>query len=510
VKKIVLLFSVWFLLESCTWVRVFTFFLPSVEDHHIFPRDTITSEFSPLVFPSRIDQRINDIENWIPETERLGSQNIVEFLNKTQSTAFVVLRKDTILYEYYASYHKPQKQQIIFSVSKSIVNFLAAIAIEEGKMKMEQKVSDFLPEFKSDQRVDIQIKHLMNMVSGLNAEDKSNLFRLSQLYYNTNLSKLVRNYDQMIHDPGSHFAYASHSTQILAFCIEKAMQKNLTELFKEKIFIPLSFECDAYLTLDTKKNKALRAYGGFALCTKDLLKLGQLMLHRGMYKGRQIVPSFLFDELIHRTPKEDQWWGYLYGIWRDGYINESIWEDQDFFAAGFNGQFIYVNPKDSVVIIRQGLKEPIRFPPLMGRLSALISQRENDLTVSSNNYADQFEGVYESNYGEKYEVVQKGINTLNGEPQWIIFKDLNQTLKVKKLFVAQQIDGKSIGVNRFSYFNRAIFKVKEGRVEGMFFDNQRSLELKFFEKKSDLGLNLRKVKLNKIKAETNKKVTFEK
>jgi hypothetical protein len=146
----------------------------------------------------------------------------------------------------------------------------------------------------------------------------------------------------------------------------------------------------------------------------------------------------------------------------------------------------------------------------MGRLSALISLRENDLTVSSNNYADQFEGVYESNYGEKYEVVQKGINTLNGEPQWIIFKDLNQTLKVKKLFVAQQIDGKSIGVNRFSYFNRAIFKVKEGRVEGMFFDNQRSLELKFFEKKSDLGLNLRKVKLNKIKAETNKKVTFEK
>jgi hypothetical protein len=70
----------------------------------------------------------------------------------------------------------------------------------------------------------------------------------------------------------------------------------------------------------------------------------------------------------------------------------------------------YVNPENNMVIVRQGKNETFRWTLLFGRLVAAYMNQGNDLTDPSKNFEEQFEGIYESDNGEKYEIVYKGTN----------------------------------------------------------------------------------------------------
>jgi hypothetical protein len=280
----------------------------------------------------------------------------------------------------------------------------------------------------------------------------------------------------------------------------------LKDYLQLKIWNPLGMEYEALYTKDSKKYDNNRAFGGLAVRSTDLLRIGKLLLSKGKWEGKQILPADFVEKLMKREVRDDSWWGYRNSFWRDGYIDTHFLEDNDFFAAGFNGQFLYVNPKYNVVILRQGIKETFRWPKVFSRLAIVLADKQNDIVDVCKDYSEQFEGIYESSNGEKYEIVYKGVSARTGERQWVIFKDVNQTLKTRKLFVAGHFDGRSIGIYRLFYISRAIFEVEENRVKGMFYDNQRAVDMRYFVKKSNLSLSQRKEMLNRVKRWNDRKV----
>ena len=247
------------------------------------------------------------------------------------------------------------KIKFVFSVSKAFTATLTAIAVEEGLLYLDQKVSDFIPEFANSACKKITLRHLMGMVSGFKWNDYGSLVRLGSLYYNNNLQKFISHNLGQEYEPETHFVYKSITTQILGICLEKAIGKSYSSYLEEKIWKPLGMKYNAIVTLDSKKNRNTRTFGGLAITAKDMAIFGQLLLKDGIWKGNRLIPSWFINEV--KTRSLNKWFGYSFCFWRNGYESIDFENNQQFWAAGLHGQYIFVSPKDKIVIVRTGLKE---------------------------------------------------------------------------------------------------------------------------------------------------------
>ena len=76
-----------------------------------------------------------------------------DFLEETETRAYLVFKGDTLLYEEYWDIHDKQTVSNSFSVSKTVVALLIGIATDEGLIKsLDDKVMDYIPEFKEGKR----------------------------------------------------------------------------------------------------------------------------------------------------------------------------------------------------------------------------------------------------------------------------------------------------------------------------------------------------------------------
>ena len=146
-------------LWGCTTpARIVFFNAPSIEDSRIFSADTVHAAQQPFAFAKRAYTPLPPVREWIKHPIINEYYSLEEFLIRTKTTSFLVIRNDTIIYENYFNSFDVDKPAIVFSVSKSITTALVGIAIKEGYIKnINQKVSDFIPEFALDRNIHLFI-----------------------------------------------------------------------------------------------------------------------------------------------------------------------------------------------------------------------------------------------------------------------------------------------------------------------------------------------------------------
>ncbi|MCS7085584.1 MAG: beta-lactamase family protein [Bacteroidia bacterium] len=304
------------------------------------------------------------LEQWIYPFDGKGrrclekSKNLRDFMRRTGTTALIVCKNDTIVHESYAAgghrRHTPQ----IYSTTKSFISALVGIALEEGAFTgLDQKVSDFFPEFADDRRRDITIGHLLHMQSGLNHEDWKYIGRVIRLYYAARPDGLIRR-SKSIHPPGTHFAYKSLDTQILGMCLERATGKPIEKYFYEKLWNPMGAEAGAKWVYSKSKKRggSAKMYGGLCATARDMLRFGLLYLHYGQANGLQVVPRRWTELPAYPDSSEGKWWGYSYGWWRFMMMRDFSFSPTPFFATGLGWQRIFIDRQTNTVIVRQGKK----------------------------------------------------------------------------------------------------------------------------------------------------------
>ena len=276
--------------------------------------------------------------------------NFPSFLEDKKTTAFIIIRNDSILYENYFSGFSRNSIVSSFSISKSFISALTGIAISEGKIRSaDQTVGEYLTGFKHPGFEKIRIEDLLNMRSGINyKEEYYNPFGdMAKFYYGVNLEKYV--YDASIKEPpGLHYDYVSINAQIMAMILEKGTGMKVSEYLQEKIWKKLGMESDALWNMDCKKNGMVKAFCCLNARPLDFARFGRLYLHRGNWNGNQIVP----EEWIEHTMRADENFkdaeGYPYSLfWR-------VLEDGSFFAKGIMGQYIYMMPEKNLIFLRFG------------------------------------------------------------------------------------------------------------------------------------------------------------
>lgn len=494
--RLIVLMSMFATVSSCTLTKIVVFFKPNIDDHQkVFACDTIkgqtTSNWAtsslesvsvskPLFVKAHNVANIPPLSSWIPPSENISTQSLEELLKTTQTTAFIVIKNDSVLYEHYLNGGAKEKPQIVFSVTKAITATLAAIAAEEGLLDLNQKVAEFIPEFAKDARKEISLKHLMGMVSGLQWHDFDNVLRLGGLYYTPNQQQFVCRASKAKHSPNTHFAYKSLSTQILGICLEKAVGQRLADYLEAKIWKPVGMQYEAMFTLDSKKHHNSRTFGGMAITASDMARFGKLMLNNGRWNGQQIVPEWFVKELKYRDI--NQWFGYSNCYWRNGYEELGFANNQQYWAAGYNGQYIYVSPKDNIILVRVGAEEKNHWSIMLGRLAAMLGNGRTDLTDVSLDFGDQFAGTYQSKQGKKMTLALVPKRDEYNRRRWTWLRDVKVFPEGKKREELIQLDGISLGFKKGGVQTRMYYDVQDGKVVGLYYNSWPAVSLEYFKK----------------------------
>lgn len=398
-KHLLYLFLLSIFICGCTLGRLAIYKFPNTDHYKKFKYRVVEASEDPFYFIETPYNPLPPLELWVQEKFSKGFNTVEEFLVESKTTSLLVIRNDTILYENYFNGHYRDKPAIVFSISKALTTTIVGQAIEEGYFtSKDQLVSDFIPEFAKDDRRTMTIDHLLNMTSGLDFYDNETYWKLAKAYYSKNVNEYVKKV-KLKHPPGEHFSYKSIDTQILAFCLDKALGEiTLQEYLETKLWQPIGAEYDALLTLD-KEGGSARMYGGIAACTRDLAKFGKLFLENGKKDTAQLIDKSWVDDSKSRK-SNDRHWSYSNGWWLDSYINGEFFEKRDFMAAGFQGQIIYVNPDYNMIIVRQGTRrDKLYWTYLISRLASVI-QKPADCRPDEI-YVDEVEGKYQNDKGEK-------------------------------------------------------------------------------------------------------------
>ena len=308
-----------------------------LEDYKYFSNRII--EDSTVAQPWNIAMNCNQIK----ATAKL------EKLHKEIGTvAFLIIKNDSIWHEsYYDNYNKDSKSNS-FSMAKSIVSASLGKAIMQGKIKsLDQKVSDFYPEFKEGKSAQMTVGDLSSMASGLNWDENyySPFSITTRAYFDDNLTAVILGLKGSS-EPGKSYKYLSGNTQLLAMCIEKAVGENLANYVSESFWKPMGAESEAFWQTDHQDGE-VKAYCCIASNARDFARFGKLYLQGGKWNGKPILDSSFVAKSV--TPRFKASPEYGYGWWLATYKNKKV-----FYMRGHLGQYVIVVPEDDLIIVRLG------------------------------------------------------------------------------------------------------------------------------------------------------------
>lgn len=307
------------------------------------------------------------------------NQADIAYIEKWNSTSFMIIKNDQIIFEKYWGDHHPNTVSNSFSAAKTVVSLLIGIAIDEGYIKsLDEPVKTYLPEFTGNGKDAITIRHLLMMASGLDWEESGSnpLSENSESYYGWDLWGLV-NRQRVITKPGKVFNYQSGNTQLLGFILEKATKQKLSAYAAEKIWQPIGAESDAFWSLD-KENGDAKAFCCMYSTTRDFARLGKLIVNKGKWENKQIIPAWYYKELVAnpRMGTKEGIPNTRYGL--HVWTYKSNGKDVVYYR-GMKGQYIITIPEENLIIVRTGHKRaPNVLMPVNGKKASQAALEKVD------------------------------------------------------------------------------------------------------------------------------------
>jgi len=243
------------------------------------------------------------------------------------------------------------------SVTKSVVGLLYGIALADGKVPPpDAKLYDQFPQYADlaaePGRDRITIAHVLSMTLGLQWDEltipygdlrnSENAMDAAPDRYRYILSLPITG------EPGRTWLYCGGATALLGHLIARGTGMPLLDYAKRTLFEPMDFGPVVWVA---GRNGEPIAASGLRLLPRDTLKIGQLVLARGNWQGRQLVPEAWVKTITTRVVGIDQYRSYGYH-WYMGDIAPFGEAQQHHWIGGigWGGQWLMVLPDLDVVV----------------------------------------------------------------------------------------------------------------------------------------------------------------
>src|SRR5438876_5402542 len=211
-----------------------------------------------------------------------------KYSESKRGVSMLVMQNGRTVFEHYANGGSADRRWPIFSGTKSVWGIAALAAVHDGLFKLADPVAETITEWKSDARKSrITIRQLLNQTDGI--EGASRLQRASIRDRNVMAIRLPT-----VTEPGSAFIYGPSHVQVFSELLRRKLKGRATISYIEGHVLSrlglgrLNYKKDA-------RGNPLPATG-FELTAREWARLGELVLGRGNYHGRQIVPADLLHE----------------------------------------------------------------------------------------------------------------------------------------------------------------------------------------------------------------------
>ncbi|MBK7888864.1 MAG: serine hydrolase [Bacteroidetes bacterium] len=335
-------FNVWILVSGQTWIyKALVYNFVDIDDRAIFTQRQVPNG-TPRPWP--LAANYNKVK---PDT---ATENE---LIRERSVAWLVIHNDSILYEAYWEGFGDSALSNSFSMSKSVIGVLTGIALKEGAIKnLDQRVNEFIPEYKDDSKGKLTLRHLITMSAALSWDEAySSLFSVTtEAYYGKDLKGLMDGLE-VVGTPGKDYYYQGGATQLLAMVIMRATGKNLSEYCSEKLWKPIGAEYPAEWTID-REGGMEKASCCIYSNARDFARIGALYLHLGNMYGNQLVDTAFVLESVMPAPllnegKPNLEYGYQWWI-------SEVDGNKFFYCRGILGQYIVAVPSKNIIMVRLG------------------------------------------------------------------------------------------------------------------------------------------------------------
>src|SRR5579872_2564879 len=286
--------------------------------------------------------------------------------------AALIVRHGQLVYERYfagedqafgkplgrVAYHAGLKHDLR-SITKSIASLLVGIALERGRIRdLDASVLDFFPEcadLRTPEKAGITLRHLLTMSAGLAwnemlpysnpANSERRMMEAPDPYRYVLEQPLARR-------PGATYSYNGGLTMLLAAVVERSSGRSIDAVARDELFAPLGIEDVEWVRYPAG---IANAASGLRMRPRDLARIGQMVLARGLWAGRRVVPADWIEQSLAPQVNGESLFFYGFHWWLGRSLvnrREISWAS----ATGWGGQRMFIVPSlDMVVLAMAGL-----------------------------------------------------------------------------------------------------------------------------------------------------------
>lgn len=259
------------------------------------------------------------------------------------------------------------------SLTKIFISVLFMKLVEEGKVKLSDKVQDIEPKFIGKNKNLITFEHILSHSSGL--PDSFNLYENHEWNKGNSIvfNKLFNT--ELVYQPGEKIIYSCLGFMFLGYLIEKITDKRLDEVLYEKIFKPLNLNNIMYkpdkticnniaITTFERPNRGslnpgtvhdgnaiaihdgISGNAGLFASADEVANLGQMFLNKTFLK-KETIDLMLQTHAEYEDKKRGLGW-QLHSS--DETSITYLFSEKSFGHTGYCGTSLVVDPKKELVI----------------------------------------------------------------------------------------------------------------------------------------------------------------
>jgi len=229
--------------------------------------------------------------------------------------AVVVARGGHLVAERYAPGVDARTPLLSWSMAKSVVATLVAIAVREGRLSLDEPAP--VPEWRApgDPRGAITLDELLRMSSGLAFDETYGATNdVSRMLFTQADTGAFAARFPLAHPPDGFWSYSSGTSNVVARLLRDAFHRDLSGLVRwsrEVLFDRIGMRSAVF---EPDASGSFIGSSFFFASARDWARLGQLHLQDGIWNGERVLPEGWVAYVTTPTPRAAQgrygahWW----------------------------------------------------------------------------------------------------------------------------------------------------------------------------------------------------------
>jgi len=258
-------------------------------------------------------QNFSDVDNILAQKQKLLGKDYVCMIWK---------KDDTLVYKKEFGDFNSKTQAPIASCSKWLTAALVMMFVDEGKLSLDDKITNWLPIYEKYGKGYITIRHCLSHLTGIQSEPITILKLLQRRKFNS-LEEEVNSFceKEIQANPGQEFRYSNIGLNIAGRVLEIISKKKFDQLIRQKLFLPLEMRRSTFSTLD---GTAVNPSGGAQSSSEEYMHFLVMLMNKGVYHGKRILSENAVNEMlkvetkkeqIKYAPKAAEGFNYALGAW---------------------------------------------------------------------------------------------------------------------------------------------------------------------------------------------------